>query len=149
VSIVKKNLLRGKDGRKNLSGTIRKNIWVIDDNAFNVLGLEMQLKDFGLKIVKFYNSLDAWLTLQTLSAVELDLIGCIITDLEMPGMNGFEFVQKVRAGLVRGSLIPVIACTGGVLPKEMFLAEGFNDMLLKPVTREDLTIMFERFLRDA
>ncbi len=59
----------------------------------------------------------------------------IITDIQMPDINGFELVKRIRiAGISNYSQIPVIALSARTdIPEEKFIAAGFTTFITKPV----------------
>jgi len=67
----------------------------------------------------------------------------IISDIEMPGLNGFEFVKKVRGMGDEFSRIPVIALTSKSLKYEAeeFQSAGFNEFLDKSQSQNILKIV--------
>src|SRR5262245_43066789 len=77
------------------------------------------------------------------SALELAKVShpdVIISDIQMPGIDGFEFIQRVRSlkGLAK---VPAIALTGFGMEEdiEQVLAHGFTAHLTKPVEPEKLS----------
>jgi len=68
----------------------------------------------------------------------------VLTDLWMPGMNGFELARRIAESADWRS-IPVVAVTADtqVLAGKTGV---FRDILLKPITRESLHKMFEHIL---
>ena len=63
---------------------------------------------------------------------------CIIMDLQMPVMNGFDATQKIRDELHIET--PIIACTAHSLvgEKEKSIKIGMNDYITKPYSEEEL-----------
>jgi CheY-like chemotaxis protein len=63
----------------------------------------------------------------------------IVSDLSMPGMDGFEFIRQIRKapGLAR---VPAIALTGTSMDKDIqqALAFGFTAHLTKPIEASEL-----------
>src|SRR5690606_33085760 len=59
----------------------------------------------------------------------------LVTDLDMPGIDGLELARRVR--MVRGDL-PVVMMSGNAQPAALAAAErlGVADVLVKPVTFE-------------
>jgi len=57
----------------------------------------------------------------------------ILMDILMPGMNGIETLQKIRAS-ENLKKVPIIACTANAMSgyREELLEKGFNDYLSKP-----------------
>lgn len=63
--------------------------------------------------------------------------GCLVLDVAMPGLNGLELQEALRA---KGSAIPIIFLTGhGDIPMSVqAMKGGALDFLTKPVHDEDL-----------
>lgn len=59
----------------------------------------------------------------------------VISDLSMPEMDGWEFLQAMKADPVTGH-IPVIALTAHAMKgdRERAVAAGFNNYISKPLT---------------
>ena len=59
----------------------------------------------------------------------------VLLDLQMPEMDGFQVLRRLRA-LPGGERLPVVALTAltSDLVKERCEAEGMNDFVSKPVT---------------
>lgn len=58
--------------------------------------------------------------------------GCVLMDLHLPGLNGFEILERIRHG---GDAPPVIAMTGFDEPstRETCIAAGAVAYITKPV----------------
>jgi len=69
----------------------------------------------------------------------------VLTDLQMPVMDGYEVVRRVRADADRGK-VPVIAMTAHAMAeeRERCIAAGMNDHITKPI---DPDAMFNTLLR--
>jgi PAS domain S-box-containing protein len=63
----------------------------------------------------------------------------ILLDINLPGMDGYEVIQKLKAN-VDTSDIPVLALTANAMPWEVEkgLKAGFHDYLKKPICVENL-----------
>ncbi len=84
-----------------------------------------------------YQALDGNTALKIVDKVCPDLI---ITDWEMPEMNGIEFIQKLKSN-PKYSDIPVIMCTGVMTTSdnlETALKAGAVDYIRKPVDKIEL-----------
>jgi two-component system chemotaxis response regulator CheY len=78
---------------------------------------------------------------RALSIVGLVPLDLIIADIKLPGMNGIDFVRKLRSdGREKVRNVPVILLTGEKEPKlrEQGLSAGANIFLRKPVSVEAL-----------
>ncbi len=71
----------------------------------------------------------------------------IIVDLNMPNMNGFEFIEEVRN--VRNDSVPIIVMSGE--EEETKIVDAFNmgvdDYIQKPVGINELVVRVKRILR--
>ncbi len=83
--------------------------------------------------------------LRKLTSTRYDLI---FMDIQMPGMNGMDTVERIR-GLDRETRrTPVIAVTAAVLldERERLIRAGFDDCVMKPVHESELWEMAYRWL---
>jgi two-component system chemotaxis response regulator CheY len=84
--------------------------------------------------------------LRLLSERPVDLV---IADFNMPGMNGLEFVRRVR-GNARPEVgrVPILLCTGGKAPEleRRALEAGASEFVRKPVSSATLTAVVRRHL---
>jgi two-component system chemotaxis response regulator CheY len=121
---------------------LETNILVVDDFQFARRICTNVLKEIGLK-----NITEASSGTSALDALSKKSFGLIITDHNMPGMSGIEFVRKVRAD-DNIKHIPIIMITSegskGILLEAT--EAGINAFLNKPFTKEDLIEKMERLL---
>jgi two-component system chemotaxis response regulator CheY len=109
----------------NMAG---KSILVTDDSAVMRMFLVMNLKRLlTVNIVEAVNGRDA---LTKLESGKFDLL---LTDMNMPEMNGAELVREVRNSLKSDIPIVVITTRGEVKDRDLGLALGANGYLTKPV----------------
>ncbi|MDE4192395.1 ATP-binding protein [Phaeobacter gallaeciensis] len=114
------------------SGHVGGRILVAEDNEINQAVFESQLELLGYSATIVRDGkecLEAWETGQ------FDLV---LTDCQMPTMDGFELTAALRAAEARDGRghTPVIAVTANALEGEAdkCLAAGMDDYLSKPVT---------------
>jgi signal transduction histidine kinase/DNA-binding response OmpR family regulator len=112
-----------------------KRILFAEDNEINQLLTLSILKDVGCKVKVVASGKDL---VKEAIANEFDLI---ITDLEMPEMDGFSATKKIRG--LKGkdiSKIPILAMTGHALKQEITkcLEVGMNDYIIKPYNASEL-----------
>ncbi|TWT27147.1 response regulator transcription factor [Planomicrobium sp. CPCC 101110] len=77
---------------------------------------------------------------------EQNIFDCIILDIMMPGMNGYEVLKELRAG---DNTTPVIMLTAkdGISDKVQGFKAGADDYLVKPFHREELLLRLEAIVR--
>lgn len=111
----------------------------VDDDAFNLLSLELILKSFNLKCFKAMNGLEA---LKALEKRKCDNYECkgfklIFMDYQMPIMDGIETTKNIME-MIRKNLInevPIIGCTAFVSRDEILecYEVGMKDVIFKPL----------------
>lgn len=108
-------------------------ILVVEDNESLREGISEMLSLEGFQIVRAQNGLDA---LDTLRTVIPDLI---LSDVMMPGMDGFDFYSAIRS-LPELISTPFIFLTARTDPADFMKGRllGVDDYLAKPVTRDEL-----------
>ncbi|MFL6211099.1 MAG: response regulator [Pyrinomonadaceae bacterium] len=106
---------------------------VVDDAPDVTEMLALLLKYAGYDVVTVYSGP------QALAAVRREQFDALISDIGMPGMNGYELAEQVRA-LPGYELVPMIAVTGFTMydDRDRALASGFNAFLTKPISPNDL-----------
>ncbi len=74
----------------------------------------------------------------------------LITDLRMPGLNGYDILELLRTSNVNNSkTIPVIVATAsGSCTREELLEKGFSDCIFKPFSKHDLLDIADRNIAD-
>ena len=111
-----------------------KRALVVDDNPDIADMLAVVLRHAGYEATTAYSPSDA---LSTALAEHFDVI---VSDIGMPGMNGYELARALRE-IPEYSAIPMIAVTGFSMydDRERALAAGFNTHLSKPIDPLALT----------
>src|SRR5207248_1749276 len=73
----------------------------------------------------------------------------VLTDCNMPGMDGHELTRRIREQEAqRGSArVPIVACTANALDGEAqaCLAAGMDDYLVKPIELGELALRLDRW----
>lgn len=110
-----------------------KKILLADDSAIMRMVLSLHLRRFtGASITLVENGRDA---LVKLTQEPFDLL---LTDINMPEMNGIELVRHLRTGLKNEIPIIIITTKGEVRDRDLGLSLGANGYLTKPVNVKDL-----------
>jgi FixJ family two-component response regulator len=83
-----------------------------------------------------------------LASDDLEAFSCAVTDIHMPGMNGFELKQRLDDK--RDSPLPVIMITARTEPDidERAISSGAIGLLRKPFDVEALARFIEKALAD-
>lgn len=110
-------------------------VLIVDDSEMNLLVIKMIFKKHG---INFDTAMSAREALQLIDKNKYDMV---LTDIEMPEMNGMEFATQIRANPdSKKAKIPLIAITGQVNIKshEAYLSAGLNDYIIKPFKEMEL-----------
>lgn len=115
-------------------------VLVVDDNWMNLKVIEGLLERYQIKVSTATNGPEA---LEKIESKEFDFV---FMDHMMPDMDGVETFHRIRNKV--GSYykkVPIIAVTANAIAgsREMFVQEGFNDFIEKPI---ELSVL-ERLLR--
>lgn len=113
---------------------------VVDDEATARCGLVDLLRDEGLTARA---AADAFKALGMLDAWQADLV---ITDVQMPGMDGLELAAKLRERNPAPGVI-VLTAHSTVERAVEAIRLGADDYLTKPVNFDELLVVIERTLR--
>jgi len=102
---------------------------VVDDEQPVRRALQRLLRASGFDVRLFATGADFM--------AHLEGVDCVILDLHLPGMSGFEVQEALAA---RGAAVPVVVLTGNDTPanRARSLANGARAYLSKPVDDETL-----------
>jgi len=119
----------GKDSKLGACNTV----YVVDDEPSVRKALSRLLRSAGLKC-EVFASADEFLAHERESPAES---GCIVLDVQMPGLNGMDLQEVLSAGEGR---LPIIFITGhGDIPLSVrAMKKGAVDFLTKPFDDKDL-----------
>ena len=111
-----------------------KTILLIDDEPMVTDICEMMLLRLGHKVLKAYSGSEGIIVYEA----NKDRIDLIITDFNMPGMNGQEVVNSLRT-IDQG--VKVLLSSGALddAGEEKALSRGFNGFLKKPYSLKTLS----------
>ena len=104
------------------------NILLVDDVAENIYSLKMMIEDsFDVNIL---SALSAQEGIEILMKENIDLI---LTDVQMPEIDGFEFVEYLK-NIDKTKDIPVIFITG-IYDKDEYKTKGYNLGAIEYITK--------------
>ena len=125
-----------------LNVAARASFLIVDDSEDTIRMLDQLLKLSGANVATATNGADA---LRLASENEFDVI---LSDISMPGMDGFEFLQRLRQ--INGQQhVPVIAITGFGRSDDIERARtaGFYSHLTKPLNIQALAEILDQLTR--
>lgn len=116
-----------KDGCSPLSRSLR--VLVVDDHPINRRTLGLLLEPSGAEVTAVESSAEA---LERLGSESFDVV---LTDLNMPGMNGLALARAIRARAGPNAGAPIVAVTGADSAEERAAcsAAGMNGYVTKPI----------------
>ena len=116
-------------------------ILVVDDKQ-SLSELVAQFLGQSYQVKTTENGLEAMGWLQ-----EGNIPDLIITDLEMPEMDGFELIKQVKgAGLFSDIPIIVLSCRDSSADRVECLRLGADDYMVKPFNPEELLIRVDKLI---
>lgn len=118
------------------------NILVLEDDAVLNKSVCTYLNDSGFSAKGFLNANDAY------DAMNGGMFDLIISDIMMPGIDGFEFAENVRRIDKR---IPILfmSARDDLSAKQKGFRLGIDDYMVKPIDFEELLLRVRALLRRA
>lgn len=117
-----------------------QNVLVIDDDAMLLDVIKEMLERNGM------NCTVCTITKDVVKAMRGKDYDLLLSDIQMPGTNGFDLLALLRRSNIGNSrTIPIIAMTArGDRDKEAFLHAGFTDYIYKPFSSSELLGLLSR-----
>ena len=108
-------------------------IMVVDDDAITRLVIGVTLRNLGHEVTAVSDGATAW------EQLHHDYHPLLITDWQMPGMNGLELIRRVRDAELPGYVYCVLLTARDAQSDRISgLDSGADDYLVKPVHAEEL-----------
>lgn len=119
-------------------------VLLVEDNELNREILEFLLGDAGAEVV---TANDGKAAVDAFVASEQGTFDCVLMDLMMPVMSGYEAAREIRE-LERSDakVVPIIALSANAFEEDVAMAKdaGMNEHLAKPVDTEKLFKVMNR-----
>ena len=116
-------------------------VLLVEDNATNRRIAELFLERAGCDVLHATEGGEA---LAILADRTVDLV---LMDVQMPGMDGLEATRRIRRDVPGGARLPIVGLTANALKEqvEACRAAGMDDVIAKPIERERLDAVLERY----
>jgi CheY-like chemotaxis protein/nitrogen-specific signal transduction histidine kinase len=116
---------------------------VVEDNIINQRLIKILLQEYNINVSTASNGLEA---IKMYQKKKYDII---FMDIDMPYMNGIVATKEIKDMMLLKSQAPIVALTAMAMEgdKEMLLKEGLDDYLSKPLTREKLEFILDKYLK--
>ena len=117
-------------------------VLVVDDMEMNIYVAKEMLSPYGLQIDVATSGYDA------IEKVKANVYDVVFMDHMMPIMDGVEAVGEIRKLGKEFEKLPIVALTANAVSgmKEMFLANGFNDFISKPIVIQELDAILKKWM---
>jgi len=118
-------------------------IFLVDDSTTILLSISSILAKAGYQVEKAANAEEALRKFK--AGVKINLL---ITDLNMPGMNGIELIREVRK-LTAYKFVPILFLTteSQQSKKQEAKAAGASGWIVKPATADELLSTIKLVIR--
>lgn len=127
--------------QKTIQEKSSKRVLIVDDNQDNVTLIKyITRKELDFEFVWADSGFAAIEALRASAEY-----ACILLDIKMPGMDGFETLKRVREIAPK---VPAIAVTAYASnsDRDKAIAMGFNDYISKPIDAGELLMLLRTFL---
>ncbi len=116
---------------------------VVEDNLINQRLIQVLLQEYRIFVSTASNGVEA---VDMASKNRYDII---FMDIEMPEKDGISATKEIKTKLAENEKTPIVALTAMALEgdKEMLLDEGLDDYMSKPLTREKLENVLNKYLK--
>lgn len=123
--------------------THNKKVLIVDDNKINLKVAERLLESYGIDTESVESGAAALEKIQNGEKYDM-----ILLDDMMPKMSGVETLKKLKE--IPGFKIITIALTANALTgmREKYLSDGFDDYLAKPINKDELNRIINKYLND-
>ena len=116
-------------------------VLLAEDNEINQALFTEQFKQLGVELVLASDGLEA------LDLWRSESFSLLLTDCQMPNMDGFALTQAIRQEQKASQHFPIIAITANALQgeSEFCLQQGMDDYIAKPVSFEALKALLSKW----
>lgn len=131
--------------RKDLFYAKDAKVLVVDDNAMNLKVVDTLLRHYKIRVDMADSGREA---IERIRNKKYDLV---FMDHMMPEMDGVEALHRIRKlPLEHVKALPVVALTANAVggARELFLKEGFQDFVAKPIEKTNMERVLRKYLKD-
>ncbi len=120
------------------------NILIVDDSIPMRAVIKKTIKASGFNVGQIFEASDGREALETMRREWLDLV---VSDYNMPEMNGLEMLVEMKKDEVLRSVPVVMITTEGSRERiELFMKMGVTDYVKKPFTPEEVRSKLDRIM---
>ena len=121
----------------------RKRVLVVDDNKLNLKVAERLLREYNLFVDEVASGFDA------IDRINMGVpYNLILMDDMMPKMSGCETLKELKKN--KDFHTKTVALTANAISgmREKYLSVGFDDYLAKPIKKEELEVILDKYLKE-
>jgi two-component system, chemotaxis family, chemotaxis protein CheY len=123
------------------------NVLIVDDSIPMRAVIKKIIKASGFNVGQLYEAANGMEALKVLNEEWLDLV---LTDYNMPEMNGLELVEEMKRDETLKSMPIIMVTTEGSRERvEEFIAKGVMDYIKKPFTPEQIKQKLKQILGET
>lgn len=120
-----------------------KRVLVVDDNKLNLKVAERLLREYNLFVDEVASGFDA------IDRINMGVpYNLILMDDMMPKMSGCETLKELKKN--KDFHTKIVALTANAISgmREKYLSVGFDDYLAKPIKKEELEVILDKYLKE-
>ncbi|BEH10889.1 MULTISPECIES: response regulator [Geobacter] len=121
---------------------VKKKILVVDDEENARIGLTKLLEREGFEVASVSNGFEA------LNYLHQREVNVIVTDINMPEMNGITFLRELNKSFPRSNVI-MITAYGGVESYIEAMNLGAFEYINKPVKLDELKSILTKIFKES
>lgn len=116
---------------------------VVEDNLINQRLIKILLKEYNIIVSTASNGNEA------IDLCTKDRFDIVFMDIDMPEKNGIVATKEIKDTIDLNGKTPIVALTALAMQgdREMILKSGLDDYLSKPLTREKLENILNKYLK--
>jgi CheY-like chemotaxis protein len=117
-------------------------ILIAEDEQYNQLVIEAMIELLYPDAITVISSNG----LEALEKLKSQTFDMLLSDIEMPEMNGYELVDEVKK---LGLTLPVISVTASAIKgdSEKILMHGFDNYISKPIDMDEMKRVLDQYYR--
>lgn len=117
-------------------------ILIVDDNAVNLTVAKGLLEPLKMQVDTASSAA------QAIDIMQKNKYDLIFMDHMMPEVDGIDTTHIIRRLMIDYAEVPIIALTANAIAgtRDMFIAEGMNDFVAKPIDTKEITAKLRKWL---
>lgn len=110
------------------------NILVVEDSSVNRMIVKFMLEKEGAHVTEVINGQDAY------DMIQKNQFDVVISDIQMPIMDGIELISELKSKGMKNSFFIALTANAFLEERQKCLDAGFDEVIFKPFTMNDLQV---------